>query len=755
MNHPELNTLALTLLIKSTLFLAAVWIAFLVIRKRSATAQSHYWRTALVGLLILAVAAFCLPWLEIKLPAVETITPSNTEPVYTEWRTTGEELAPVAIADAVDVPAANAEAQQQGFSNWLFLVWGAGALACLFRSLIGVVRLHRLRRRATSLLNDPHWRGLLSSAQEACGTDRRVGLFGSEMIRVPLVCGLFRPAIFLPANIDWDDERSRMVLIHELAHVKRSDAFFLALGQLCLALYWMNPLMWLVIRRLHASNESAADDAVLAAGCQPSAYAGVLLDVAKHTTGRPPLLSAAMAQQPSAVGKRVETILDQRQRRDLPRRSSRMLTLSVIGAVAAATGGAMLVSAQENSENPEKKSPTPNISDGAVTIDSSISIVSEKLKRIILPSLDFEEATIEEGLDFLRRKTMELDTLEPDPSKKGVNIVLRASKDKPPAGPITLKLTNVPVSEALRYITELTNYRYKIEPFGVVIVPKADANSTVLFTRTFRVPPTFTSGSDELFPEDGGSDLPRRATAKETLERIGITFPEGASAAFDPSTSSLIVRNTEANMELVEAHLQKNLGSKPQVLNVNIEIYAMPKKDAFTLLSRHGSNSDAVMMRDTLTKGLKEDAFRLIASPHIVSRSGQKAKIESGQAIDYVSAYTVKDGRDEPVHRSAFAGIQVEIEPVLGADGHTIDANLMITEGVGEPRIETRKSVAPVSGKEVEVSQVRLEQMTLNTSTVLYSGQPRLVGVMNSPNLEKDEAHVVILSITKLAVSGK
>ena len=116
-----------------------------------------------------------------------------------------------------------------------------------------------------------------------------------------------------------------------------------------------------------------------------------------------------------------------------------------------------------------------------------------------------------------------------------------------------------------------------------------------------------------------------------------------------------------------------------------------------------------------------------------------------------MSAYTIKDGRDEPVLRSAFAGIQVELEPALGPDGHTIDVNLMITEGIGEPRIESRKSVAPVSGKEVEVSQVRLEQMTLNTSTVLYSGQPRLVGVMNSPNLETDEAHVVILSITNTA----
>jgi general secretion pathway protein D len=51
--------------------------------------------------------------------------------------------------------------------------------------------------------------------------------------------------------------------------------------------------------------------------------------------------------------------------------------------------------------------------------------INAKLARIILPKLEFREATIREALDFLKRKSAELDTTETDPTKKGVSFVLK------------------------------------------------------------------------------------------------------------------------------------------------------------------------------------------------------------------------------------------------------------------------------------------------------------------------------------------
>ncbi len=169
-----------------------------------------------------------------------------------------------------------------------------------------------------------------------------------------------------------------------------------------------------------------------------------------------------------------------------------------------------------------------------------------KIDNIIIPSIDFEDATVEEAIEFLRQKAIEHDPMETDPSRKGISFILR-NKVAPggiaePAGsPITLKLSNVPLSEVLRYVTELAGLKYKVEPYAIVITPQWDTG-TDLFTRTFRVPPDFLmSGQSQA-----------RKTAREILESMGIVFPEGASAVFQPQTSTLIVRNTQANMELVE-----------------------------------------------------------------------------------------------------------------------------------------------------------------------------------------------------------
>ena len=131
---------------------------------------------------------------------------------------------------------------------------------------------------------------------------------------------------------------------------------------------------------------------------------------------------------------------------------------------------------------------------------------------------------------------------------------------------ISLRLTNVPLAEALRYVAEGSGMKYKIEPYTVVIVPLWQGTND-LYTRTFRVPPDFLSSAsdgggagggdvvDDPFATgggDGGTALKPRQTAKEILMSQGITFPEGASAFFNPRTSTLVARNTQNNMELIE-----------------------------------------------------------------------------------------------------------------------------------------------------------------------------------------------------------
>ncbi|MEN9974117.1 MAG: hypothetical protein RLZZ282_123, partial [Verrucomicrobiota bacterium] len=54
-----------------------------------------------------------------------------------------------------------------------------------------------------------------------------------------------------------------------------------------------------------------------------------------------------------------------------------------------------------------------------------VTYITNKLRSIVIPRIDFDDTTVEEAIDFLRVRAAELDTLELDPAKKGVNFVVR------------------------------------------------------------------------------------------------------------------------------------------------------------------------------------------------------------------------------------------------------------------------------------------------------------------------------------------
>ena len=240
---------------------------------------------------------------------------------------------------------------------------------------------------------------------------------------------------------------------------------------------------------------------------------------------------------------------------------------------------------------------------GPTRTQDGIDYITEKLKNIVIPEIEFQETPFADAVEFLRSKSRELDDLEPDPTRKGVNIIIRTGStgggagpaapaagglgfDDPtaPAGgggggvgdagstPINLKLSNVPMVEALRYVTELARLKYKVEAHAVVIIPLTEQNAD-LFTQVFRVPPSFlTAGggdggagaslSGDPFaslgsaPAGGGAaSLQKKKSAREILEGVGVTFPPDSNALYNPTNSQLIVRNTQANLDLVEAYV--------------------------------------------------------------------------------------------------------------------------------------------------------------------------------------------------------
>ena len=164
--------------------------------------------------------------------------------------------------------------------------------------------------------------------------------------------------------------------------------------------------------------------------------------------------------------------------------------------------------------------------------------ITEKLRRIIIPKIDFEDTTVEEAIDFLRLRAAELDSLELDPAKKGIEFVIRRPRfssnesdrgmepglgvSDPGALRIKdLKLRNVPFSVALKYVCDMTKLRYKVDDYAITIVPQTECGEDI-YTRTFSVPPDFAASLDSGGPADGEADpfaVAPRQTGKPTRKQ--------------------------------------------------------------------------------------------------------------------------------------------------------------------------------------------------------------------------------------------
>ncbi|MEI8293537.1 MAG: Amuc_1098 family type IV pilus outer membrane protein [bacterium] len=239
------------------------------------------------------------------------------------------------------------------------------------------------------------------------------------------------------------------------------------------------------------------------------------------------------------------------------------------------TRGAMLTAVDKAWELPPRKftdGPTAIVEQPRMDSRGSQAI-NNKLDSIIIPRIDFTDSSIKEALDFIKKRAADLD--EGDSDNKGINIVLKLPPDSPDAAyPITLSLSDVPLREALRYVTEAANLKIKIETHAVVVVP-ATENTDVLITKEYKVPPGFIQSTPGSAPPTvsgvaAGSQsvIAARSLAKDFLQTQGVEFPEGSSANYISLTSRLIVKNTQANLELIDALVDTSIAAKPTQVEI-------------------------------------------------------------------------------------------------------------------------------------------------------------------------------------------
>jgi beta-lactamase regulating signal transducer with metallopeptidase domain len=327
----------MTLLAAAVLDVSAVLLVALAANaalRRQSAALRHWMLTVAI------LSALAAPALEVSLPTWTLPAPAA------QWATTIVAPGTLAVFESIvsnettDPAVIGSASGSRGVNlmTALLFAWAAGAVGAL---ALLVTRLIRLKRLVADIepVDDPRWLQLLAATKHAYGVRRPVALLQSEDPAMVVTWGLLRPRVLVPRDArHWSDERLRVVLAHELAHVRRNDWSIQCAASVLQSLYWFHPLVWIAARMLRREAEHACDDVVLETGVSGHEYAGHLLAVARAASLRAEPAAAAIAR-PSTLEERIRAMLNLGlNRQPLTRRGriASMLLVAIV-AIAAAT----------------------------------------------------------------------------------------------------------------------------------------------------------------------------------------------------------------------------------------------------------------------------------------------------------------------------------------------------------------------------------------------------------------------------------
>jgi hypothetical protein len=304
-------------------------------------------------------------------------------------------------------------------------------------------------------------------------------------------------------------------------------------------------------------------------------------------------------------------------------------------------------------------------------------------------------------------------------------------------------------------------------------------------TRKFKVQPNFlTAGSDvpragEGVPA-GGREIHRRPSAVEVFVANGIPFPEGASATFIPAANLLIVHNTKENLDLVEALLEELHSRTPTNVHATLFIAQASSETLRGIVTTTTALADHTPALAALEKLTEEGSAQIPVVLRFETRSGQRATIGSGVAYAYAGDLlpvppretdAAKDGNPSPKAGTPPApsqtlsaeilrrlvGTRVELDPVIGPDGHTVDVNFALEHHFAPPALpKSAPAGAGAQGTLVELPGAEFHCAKVTSAITLGSGTTKLIGVWKAegaPELEgKDVMQAAFLRVDVVPV---
>ena len=304
-------------LIKSFLVLSVSIVLVYLLRKKSASLRHLVLSVFFVGLLFLPIlSSFTTGWETKFFPSWQTknVAALETDGINRNLNGSSTTFGSALAASEVSLHMKEVKKDSRPIFGFVaLLIWTFGSIFLFIRIALGIYGTSRLTKEGQEI-QDSLWKRLLDRFLKAVSLRRKINLLSHGKTMVPLTWGVIKPVVMMPAESQsWSENQRSVALYHELSHIKRGDYLVMILARISRAIYWFNPLSWVVLGMIKKEQERACDELVLKAGIKPSTYAENLLFIRNSVSGNwnpPAVVLGAMSK--SHLNDRLTTILKQR-----------------------------------------------------------------------------------------------------------------------------------------------------------------------------------------------------------------------------------------------------------------------------------------------------------------------------------------------------------------------------------------------------------------------------------------------------------
>jgi beta-lactamase regulating signal transducer with metallopeptidase domain len=192
------------------------------------------------------------------------------------------------------------------------VAWVVGVLLMFVRLVVQILAGRSLTQ--ATLPADFETTSLVSQLAKQLGIRNQIRVVITEHLRSPAIMGVFWPVLLLPATMmtGLTAEQLKVVIVHELAHIRRHD-YLVNLGQMLIeSLLFFNPAVWWISRQLRIEREACADAIAVSESDNPLDYATVLAEFAENLVGQaPPALAQTLSPRRNAgsIAERIRRVL--------------------------------------------------------------------------------------------------------------------------------------------------------------------------------------------------------------------------------------------------------------------------------------------------------------------------------------------------------------------------------------------------------------------------------------------------------------